>query len=170
MDEQQQRFNNAVDMDQVYDDAMRLADEFNSKLGSFTALISGSFILWILVVLTSGATGHDGLLLSALIFPVVPLLVLCVVATRSDQLAQWRTTTGENIVLHCTGTALCGAMCSARPLCIALLAQKEGALWRQILEVTSSSVSVGTVEGRCIYALNRLLVESARQRALVDQA
>ncbi len=152
MDEQQHE----VDMDQVYDDVLRLADEFNSKLTSFTALISGSFILWVLVLMAAAAASGIDMLLATILVPVLPLYIL---APRRHSL------TGENIALHCTETAFCGAVCSSRPLCLSLLVQKEGALWRQILDVTSSAKR-GTAEGRRIYALNRLLIESIRQSAL----
>lgn len=152
-----------VDMDQVYDDVLRLAYEFNCRLQSFTSATSCGFIVWLALLLyalvSENATAFSGVLTAPLVL-LIPLLFGC-----GD--GAWRALTGENILRHCTSTAFCSALCSMRPLRIGVLAQKECGLWPQLVEVSRQATKVAaTVDGRRVYALNRLLTESIRQGAL----
>ena len=152
-----------VDMDQVYDDVLRLAYEFNCKLQSFTSATSCGFIVWLALLVyalvSENATAFSGVLTAPTVL-LIPLLF-----ARGD--GAWRAFTGENILRHCTATAFCSALCSVRPLRLGVLAQKECGLWPQLVEVSRQATKVApTADGRRIYALNRLLTESIRQGAL----
>ena len=158
---------NTVDMDRVYDDVLRIADEYNHKLASFTMLLGGGFTMWALLLGMTATTGHTFAFQTLLMIPLL-LLVPLIVACHHGELV-WRAPTGENIVQHSTDTALCAAVCSHRPLLIAVLVSKEEGLWPQILEVTrKATVTQATLDGRRIFAMNKLVSESVRQMSLRD--
>lgn len=155
----------AVDMERVYDDVLRLADEYNHKLSSFSALLSGGFISWVLLILLAATTGHSNVFHAALTAPFA-LLFLSVYAYQRGDLV-WRTPTGENIVQHCTATAFYAAVSSHRALLITTLVNKQEGLWPHIVDVANRATTCkATPGGRLIFALNKLVAESVRQRAL----